>query len=60
LEALDVGKKVTSDAIQVLGGHGYIKDHPTEKWMRDFQDIINAFGSPAKFEGTIKNLETRI
>jgi alkylation response protein AidB-like acyl-CoA dehydrogenase len=60
LEALDVGKKVTSDAVQVLGGHGYIKDHPTEKWMRDFQDIINAFGSPARFEGTIKNLETRI
>ncbi|GBD03157.1 Acyl-CoA dehydrogenase [bacterium HR19] len=58
LESLDIGKKVTSDAVQVLGGHGYIKDHPVEKWMRDFEDIINAFGSPIRFEGTIKNLQT--
>lgn len=60
LETLELGKKITSDALQILGGHGYIQDHPVEKWMRDFEDIINAFGSPARYEGTIKNLETGI
>ncbi len=59
LEALEIGKKVTSDAVQILGGHGYIKDHPVEKWMRDFEDIIHAFGSPLNYEGSIKSLETK-
>ena len=25
----------TSQAMQVLGGHGYVEDHPIEKWFRD-------------------------
>ena len=25
----------TSQAMQVLGGHGYVEDHPVEKWFRD-------------------------
>ena len=33
--ATDVGVKVTNDAMQVLGGYGYIKDHPMEQKMRD-------------------------
>jgi acyl-CoA dehydrogenase len=33
--AIDLSVEVTSDAVQVLGGHGYIQDHPVEKWMRD-------------------------
>jgi alkylation response protein AidB-like acyl-CoA dehydrogenase len=27
--------EVTTDAIQVLGGYGYIKEYPVEKWFRD-------------------------
>jgi acyl-CoA dehydrogenase len=27
--------KITDDAVQVLGGHGYIRDHPVELWLRD-------------------------
>jgi len=27
--------QVTTDAVQVLGGYGYMKDYPTEKYMRD-------------------------
>jgi alkylation response protein AidB-like acyl-CoA dehydrogenase len=27
--------KVTTDAVQVMGGYGYIKDHPVERMMRD-------------------------
>lgn len=56
LETLDIGRKIVSDAVQILGGHGYIKDHPVEKWMRDFEDVINAFGSPLLYEGSIKDL----
>ncbi|HYC21980.1 MAG TPA: acyl-CoA dehydrogenase family protein [Candidatus Bathyarchaeia archaeon] len=36
--------KVTDDALQVLGGHGYVRDHPVELWLR------NARGF-ASFEG---------
>lgn len=31
----------TSDALQILGGHGYIQDHPLEKWMRDARALTN-------------------
>lgn len=27
--------KVTADAVQILGGHGYMKEHPVERYMRD-------------------------
>jgi acyl-CoA dehydrogenase len=33
--ASDVAMAVTSDAVQILGGYGYMKDYPTEKLMRD-------------------------
>ncbi len=33
--AADVAMQVTTDAVQVLGGYGYIRDYPVEKWMRD-------------------------
>ncbi|MBU1669590.1 MAG: acyl-CoA dehydrogenase family protein [Actinobacteria bacterium] len=35
LFASDVAMKVTTDAVQVLGGYGYMKDHPLERMMRD-------------------------
>jgi acyl-CoA dehydrogenase len=31
----DVAMKVTTDAVQVFGGYGYIKEYPVEKLMRD-------------------------
>ena len=33
--ASEVARKVTVDALQVLGGYGYMKDHPAEKLVRD-------------------------
>ena len=33
--ATDVAMKVTVDAVQVLGGYGYMRDYPVEKMMRD-------------------------
>jgi alkylation response protein AidB-like acyl-CoA dehydrogenase len=26
---------VTDEAIQILGGYGYMRDHPLERWHRD-------------------------
>ena len=33
--ASDTAMKVTTDAVQILGGYGYMKDHPLERMMRD-------------------------
>jgi alkylation response protein AidB-like acyl-CoA dehydrogenase len=33
--ASDMAMKVTVDAVQVLGGQGFMRDHPVEKWVRD-------------------------
>ena len=35
LFATDMVMQVTTDAVQVLGGYGYLKDHPVERMMRD-------------------------
>ena len=33
--ASDTAMKVTTDAVQVFGGYGYMKDYPVERMMRD-------------------------
>jgi alkylation response protein AidB-like acyl-CoA dehydrogenase len=33
--ASDVAMKVTTDAVQLLGGYGYVQDYPVERMMRD-------------------------
>jgi butyryl-CoA dehydrogenase len=33
--ATDVAMKVTTDAVQVMGGAGYMREYPVEKMMRD-------------------------
>jgi alkylation response protein AidB-like acyl-CoA dehydrogenase len=43
--ASDVAMKVTTDAVQVFGGVGYMRDYPVERYMRDAK--INQI-----FEGT--------
>lgn len=35
LFASDVAMKVTTDAVQIFGGYGYMKEYPVEKFMRD-------------------------
>jgi butyryl-CoA dehydrogenase len=35
LFAGDMAMKVTTDAVQVLGGYGYIREYPVERHMRD-------------------------
>jgi alkylation response protein AidB-like acyl-CoA dehydrogenase len=33
--ASDTAMKITTDAVQILGGYGYMKEYPVEKLMRD-------------------------
>ena len=33
--ASDTAMRVTTDAVQILGGYGYMRDYPVEKMMRD-------------------------
>ncbi|MCP4514610.1 MAG: acyl-CoA dehydrogenase, partial [Delftia sp.] len=33
--AADMAMRATTDAVQVLGGYGYMREYPVEKWMRD-------------------------
>jgi alkylation response protein AidB-like acyl-CoA dehydrogenase len=33
--AANMAMKVTDNALQVLGGHGYIREHPVELWVRN-------------------------
>jgi butyryl-CoA dehydrogenase len=35
LFASDMAMRVTTDAVQIMGGYGYMKDYPVEKFMRD-------------------------
>ena len=35
LFATDVAMEVTTNAVQLFGGYGYMRDYPVEKYMRD-------------------------
>ena len=35
LKAGEVAVWVTEQAVQILGGYGYIRDYPVERWHRD-------------------------
>jgi alkylation response protein AidB-like acyl-CoA dehydrogenase len=34
-QAIKIAKSATIDAIQILGGAGFMQDHPAEMWMRN-------------------------
>jgi acyl-CoA dehydrogenase len=42
--ATDMAMMVTDRAVQVLGGHGYIREHPVELWMRNGRGIAMLSG----------------
>lgn len=33
----DKGMAIGNDGVQLLGGHGFVKDHPVERWYRDLR-----------------------
>ena len=35
LKAGETAVKVTEEAIQILGGYGYVREYPVERWHRD-------------------------
>ncbi len=42
----DKAMRIGLDGVQLLGGHGYVKEHPVERWYRDLRAI-------AVMEGTV-------
>ncbi len=38
-QAIKIAKSATIDAIQVLGGAGFLQDHPAEMWARDAAEM---------------------
>ncbi|ONM48142.1 butyryl-CoA dehydrogenase [Nocardia donostiensis] len=42
--ATDKGMQFGLDGVQLLGGHGYTKEHPVERWYRDLRGIGIAEG----------------
>ena len=37
--AVDKGMQIGSAGVQLLGGHGFVKEHPVERWYRDLRAI---------------------
>jgi alkylation response protein AidB-like acyl-CoA dehydrogenase len=33
------GMKIGNDGVQLLGGHGFVKEHPVERWYRDLRAV---------------------
>ncbi len=50
--AADVAMKVTTDAVQVLGGYGYMREYPVEKYMRDAK-IMQIYEGTAQIQRLI-------
>lgn len=44
-KAMSTALRCGTDSVQVLGGHGYIVDHPVEKWYRDAGVLASIEGS---------------
>lgn len=42
--AADMAMLVTDRAVQILGGHGYIREHPVERWMRNARGVASYVG----------------
>lgn len=42
--ATDKGMQIGLDGVQLLGGHGFTKEHPVERWYRDLRGVGVAEG----------------
>ena len=40
----DKGMKIGLDGVQLLGGHGFVKAHPVERWSRDLRSVSSREG----------------
>src|SRR3954453_8213588 len=46
LKAGETAVRVTEEAIQILGGYGYIREYPVERWHRDAKIYTIFEGTP--------------
>ena len=42
--AVDTAIEIGEQSVQLLGGHGYMQDHPVEKWMREARTVSQCWG----------------
>ena len=55
-EAAEQALFVGPNAVQILGGHGFMKDHPVEKWMRDIRTLAQLAGGRDAAEHALASL----
>jgi alkylation response protein AidB-like acyl-CoA dehydrogenase len=39
LQCAEKGMQIGTDGVQLLGGHGFTKEHPVERWYRDLRAV---------------------
>jgi acyl-CoA dehydrogenase len=44
--------KITTDAVQIFGGYGYMKDYPVEKLMRDAK-LLQIYGGTSQIQHVV-------
>lgn len=54
--ATDVAMEVTTDAVQILGGYGYMREYPVEKMMRDAK-ILQIYEGTNQIQRNVIGLE---
>jgi alkylation response protein AidB-like acyl-CoA dehydrogenase len=54
--ASDVAMKVTTDAVQIFGGYGYMREYPVEKMMRDAK-ILQIYEGTNQIQRNIIGME---
>jgi len=54
--ASDTAMKVTTDAVQIFGGYGYMRDYPVEKMMRDAK-ILQIYEGTNQIQRNVIGLE---
>jgi len=52
LFAAETAMKVTTDAVQLLGGYGYVKEYPVERMMRDAK-ITQIYEGPSQIQKVV-------
>ena len=56
LFATDVAMRVTTDAVQIMGGYGYMREYPVEKMMRDAK-ILQIYEGTNQIQRNVIGLE---
>lgn len=56
LFATDTAMKVTTDAVQIMGGYGYMREYPVEKMMRDAK-ILQIYEGTNQIQRNVIGLE---